>query len=104
VKRDGQLMLDLSSPHQMQSLPEPNRSQCIALLGRMLLSVIEASHPEEEPVPNQTIQRQPLTRKSPKNTVTVPPTSTSGSRPSSRCSTTWRATGGNMLWRSARRR
>ena len=59
VKRDGQLMLDLSGPHQMQSLPELNRSQCIALLGRMLLSVIEASHPEEEPVPNQTIQRQP---------------------------------------------
>lgn len=42
VTRKGQLMLNLSGSHQMESLPEPNRSQCIALLGRMLLGVLEA--------------------------------------------------------------
>ena len=36
VRNDGQLMLGLGCPHQPQSLPEPNRSQCISLLGRML--------------------------------------------------------------------
>lgn len=59
LKRDGQLMLNLSGPHQMQRLPEPNRSQCIALLGRMLLEAIEASHREEMTSPNQQPQSQP---------------------------------------------
>lgn len=40
VKHDGQLMLELDCPHQSQCLPEPNRSQCISLLGRMLLCAI----------------------------------------------------------------
>jgi len=59
VKRDGQLMLNLSVPHQLQSLPEPNRSQCVALLGRMLLGAIEASHREEKSIPNQHSHSQP---------------------------------------------
>lgn len=40
VKHDGQLMLGLGCPHQPPRLPEPNRSQCISLLGRMLLCAI----------------------------------------------------------------
>jgi len=59
MKREGQLMLNLSGAHQLQSLPEPNRSQCIALLGRMLLGAIEASHREEKSSPNQNSQSQP---------------------------------------------
>lgn len=34
-------MLGLGCPHQQQRLPEPNRSQCISLLGRMLLCAID---------------------------------------------------------------
>ena len=33
-------MLGLGCPHQPQHLPEPNRSQCISLLGKMLLCAI----------------------------------------------------------------
>lgn len=40
VKNDGQLMLGLGCPHQPQCLPEPDRSQCISLLVRMLLCAI----------------------------------------------------------------
>ena len=40
VKNDGQLMLGIGSPHQPQHLPEPNHSQCISLLGRMVLCAI----------------------------------------------------------------
>lgn len=41
VKDDGQLMLGLGASLPLPRLPEPNRSQCIALLGRMLLEAIE---------------------------------------------------------------
>lgn len=37
-------MLGFGGPHQRQRLPEPNRSQCICLLGRMMLGAIEAKH------------------------------------------------------------
>ncbi len=40
VKHDRQLMLGLGCPHQPQPLPEPNRSQCVTLLGRMMLCAI----------------------------------------------------------------
>ena len=49
AKRDGQLMLGLGSPHQRQCLPEPNRSQCVSLLGRMLLAAIKVTHQTEKP-------------------------------------------------------
>jgi hypothetical protein len=49
AKRDGQLMLGLGGPHQRQRLPEPNRSQCVSLLGRMLLAAIKATHQTEKP-------------------------------------------------------
>ena len=49
VKRDGQLMLGLGGPHQRQRLPEPNRSQCVSLLGRMLLGAIKAKHQPQKP-------------------------------------------------------
>jgi len=48
VKRDGQLMLGFSDPHQQQRLPEPNRSQCMSLLGRMLLGAIQAKREPQE--------------------------------------------------------
>lgn len=52
VNRDGQLMLGFGDPHQRQHLPEPNRSQCISLLGKMLLCAIKAKHePQEESQP-----------------------------------------------------
>ena len=44
-------MLGLGCPHQPQRLPEPNRSQCISLLGRMLLCAI--NHKSE---PQKNIQ------------------------------------------------
>jgi hypothetical protein len=40
VNKDGQLMLELGCPHPPQRLPEPNRSQCVTLLSRMLLCAI----------------------------------------------------------------
>lgn len=49
AKHDGQLMLGLGGPHQRQRLPEPNRSQCVSLLGRMLLSAIKDTHQTEKP-------------------------------------------------------
>jgi len=49
AKRDGQLMLGLSGPHQWQRLPEPNRSQCVSLLGRMLLAAIKPLDQPEKP-------------------------------------------------------
>jgi hypothetical protein len=49
VKRDGQLMLELGGPHRRQRLPEPNRSQCVTLLGRMLLGAIKAKHQPQNP-------------------------------------------------------
>lgn len=49
LKRDGQLMLGLGGPHQRQRLPEPNRSQCVSLLGRMMLVAIKAKHQPEKP-------------------------------------------------------
>ena len=48
MKRDGQLMLGFSDPHQQQRLPEPNRSQCMSLLGRMLLGAIQAKREPQE--------------------------------------------------------
>ena len=39
-------MLGLGCPEQQHCLPEPNRSQCIALLGKMLLCAINQ---EREP-------------------------------------------------------
>jgi len=44
AKRDGQLMLGLGGPHQRQRLPEPNRNQCVSLLGRMMLEAIKTKH------------------------------------------------------------
>jgi len=44
AKGDGQLMFGFGDPHQRQRLPEPNRSQCISLLGRMMLCAIKAKH------------------------------------------------------------
>ena len=49
ANRDGQLMLGLSGPHQRQRLPEPNRSQCVSLLGSMLLAAITPIHHSEKP-------------------------------------------------------
>jgi hypothetical protein len=40
-------MLGLGGPHQCQRLPEPNRSQCVSLLGRMLLAAIKTTHQTE---------------------------------------------------------
>lgn len=52
VKRDGQLMLGLGGPHKQQRLPEPNRTQCIFLLGQMLLCAVKARHePRKENQP-----------------------------------------------------
>ena len=51
LKRDGQLMLGLGGPHQRQRLPEPNRSQCVSLLAKMLLIAVKA-----KPQPQQTNQ------------------------------------------------
>ncbi len=42
-------MLGLSGPHQRQRLPEPNRSQCVSLLGSMLLAAITPIHHSEKP-------------------------------------------------------
>jgi hypothetical protein len=42
-------MLGLGGPHQRQRLPEPNRSQCVSLLGRMLLVAIKTKHQPEKP-------------------------------------------------------
>jgi hypothetical protein len=44
AKGDGQLMLGYGGLHQRQRLPEPNRSQCISLLGRMMLGAIKEKH------------------------------------------------------------
>jgi hypothetical protein len=44
-KSDGQLSLGLGSSDQ--GLPEQNRSQCVALLGKMLLVVIKAQQQTE---------------------------------------------------------
>ena len=44
LKRDGQLMLGLSGSHQRQRLPEPNRSQCVSLLGKMLLDAVKTEN------------------------------------------------------------
>lgn len=44
LKRDGQLMLGLGSPHQRLCLPEPNRSQCVSLLSRMMLAAVKANN------------------------------------------------------------
>jgi hypothetical protein len=49
AKRDEQLMLGLGGPYQRQRLPEPNRSQCVSLLGRMLLAAIKTTHQTEKP-------------------------------------------------------
>ena len=49
AKRDGQLMLGLGGSHQRQRLPEPNRSQCVALLGQMLLNAIKNTNQIEKP-------------------------------------------------------
>jgi hypothetical protein len=51
LKCDGQLMLGLGGPHQRQHLPEPNRSQCVSLLGKMLLGAVKAKCQPE--IPNQ---------------------------------------------------
>ncbi len=52
VKRDGQLMLGLGCPHKQQRLPEPNRTQCISLLGQMLLCAVKAKYePQKESQP-----------------------------------------------------
>lgn len=42
-------MLGLGGPHQRQRLPEPNRSQCVSLLGRMLLAAIKTTYQTEKP-------------------------------------------------------
>lgn len=42
-------MLGLGGPYQRQRLPEPNRSQCVSLLGRMLLAAIKTTHQTEKP-------------------------------------------------------
>ena len=47
--RDGQLMLGLGGPHQRQRLPEPNRSQCVYLLGKMMLDAVKANHQPRQP-------------------------------------------------------
>jgi hypothetical protein len=44
AKSDGQLMFGFGDPDLRQSLPEPNRSQCISLLGSMMLGAIKAKH------------------------------------------------------------
>ena len=31
-------------PHQRQRLPEPNRSQCVSLLSRMMLAAVNANN------------------------------------------------------------
>lgn len=41
-KCDSQLRFGFGGSEKLQSLPEPNRSQCVALLGKMLLVVIKA--------------------------------------------------------------
>lgn len=51
VKHDGQLMLGIGCPHQPERLPEPNRSQSITLLGRMLLCAVN-----QKPEPQNNIQ------------------------------------------------
>lgn len=52
VNRAGQMILELGSPHHHQRLPEPNRSQCIALLGGMLLAAIKTKHePQDQEQP-----------------------------------------------------
>ena len=48
LKRDGQLMLGLGGPHQRQRLPEPNRSQCVTLLAKMLLVAVKAKHQSQQ--------------------------------------------------------
>lgn len=42
-------MLGLGGPHEQQRLPEPNRSQCVSLLGRMLLGAIKDTLQTEKP-------------------------------------------------------
>jgi hypothetical protein len=49
AKRDGQLMLGLGGSHQRQRLPEPNRSQCVALLGQMLMDSIKDTNQTQKP-------------------------------------------------------
>ena len=49
AKRYEQLKFEIGAPDQLLSLPEPNRSQCVALLGRMLLVVIKAQQQTEGP-------------------------------------------------------
>jgi hypothetical protein len=50
-KADGQLMLGFGGLYQRQRLPEPNRSQCVSLLGRMMLGAIEAKHEPQKNKP-----------------------------------------------------
>ena len=42
-------MLGLGGPHQRQRLPEPNRSQCVYLLGKMMLDAVKANHQPRQP-------------------------------------------------------
>lgn len=48
AKRDEQLKFGIGGADQLLNLPEPNRSQCVALLGRMLLVVVKAKKQTEE--------------------------------------------------------
>ena len=49
VTHEEQLMLGIGCPHQPERLPEPNRSQCITLLGKMLFCAVS---PKPEPKDN----------------------------------------------------
>jgi len=50
VKDDGQLMLGLGCPEQRRCLPEPNRSQCICLLSKMLLCAINSKYENKKEI------------------------------------------------------
>ena len=49
ARHEEQLMLGIGCPHQPERLPEPNRSQCITLLGKMLFCAVS---PKPEPKDN----------------------------------------------------
>ncbi len=51
AKPDGQLSLPFESPFENGRIPEPNRSQCVDLLRKMLRRVIDK--PENKRIENE---------------------------------------------------